>query len=308
MKKPRTTRTGPNSRLALGPTSLLASICLFWFSETVADPDLWGHIRFGQDILRTGALIQTDTYSYRTAGQSWINHEWLSELIFAVIYDHLGPQGLIAFKVLVSLVIVGLSYVHLSCRGLGPWPSVFLLLLICLPFRMGLGTIRPQIFTYALFFLVLLLLDWAEAGRETGLWALPVVLVAWVNLHGGVLAGVGIVCVWMAVRATSILRNPKDSPRGYLVEFGRLGLLAITCVLALLVNPFGAELVGFLLRTATVPRPEISEWSPLGLSSFPGILYLGLVAIGVMGLIGSRHPLKPALPDPWPHGGSPSVF
>src|SRR5215831_4222552 len=102
------TCTRPGRFLALIPLFLLASFCLFWFSDTVADPDLWGHIRFGQDILRTGSLIRTDTYSYRTAGQVWINHEWLSEVIFAGIYNRLGPRGLIVSKVFLSLLIIGL--------------------------------------------------------------------------------------------------------------------------------------------------------------------------------------------------------
>src|SRR5262245_36222404 len=88
--------------IALVPGVMLASFCLFWFSYTIADPDLWGHIRFGLDILQTGCVIQQDNYSYRTGSQPWINHEWLSEVIFASAYSSGGPAGLIAFKLIVS--------------------------------------------------------------------------------------------------------------------------------------------------------------------------------------------------------------
>ena len=54
------------------------------------------------------------------------------------------------------------------------------------------------------------------------------------------------------------------------------------------------ELVQFLLRTGTVPRPEIIEWTPVRFSSVPGILYLGLVLIGAISLIRSQRPRKPA--------------
>ncbi len=79
--------------ITLGPLCLLTSFGVYFFSRTVADPDLWGHVRFGQDILRTGRIIQRDSYSYRTGDQPWINHEWLSEVIFAWLYEHAGAAG-----------------------------------------------------------------------------------------------------------------------------------------------------------------------------------------------------------------------
>jgi hypothetical protein len=294
MEKPRMTPMTSRPWITLGPRLVLAGLCTFWFSETIADPDLWGHIRFGQDILNKSALTHTDTYSYRTAGQPWINHEWLSEVIFATIYDGAGTPGLVAFKVLVSLAIIGLADAHLRRCGLACWYSVVLLMLICVPFQLGMGTVRPQIFTYILFLTELLLLARAETGRESCLWALPILFAVWVNLHGGVLAGLGVASVWMLMRGAAILRVPDAATRNRLVDLGRLGLLGMTCGLALLLNPFGAGLVRFLLRTGTVPRPEITEWTPLGLASLPGVLYLGLVAIGLIGVLGSRRPRRPA--------------
>jgi len=287
------TRARSNRLLAFAPLFLLAGFSLFWFSYTVADPDLWGHIRFGQQILRTGSIIQTDTFSYRTTGQPWINHEWLSEVVFAGIYNFSGPAGLVVFKVLLSLLISGLSYAHLRRRGLGPFRAVLLLVCLSVPFRMGLGTIRPQIFTYIFTFLLLLLLEQAVAGREYRLWALPFLFALWVNLHGGVLAGVGLLGLWLVVRAADRLRVDHIAPSRFLGVVVRDGLLAAACSLALLVNPYGAELVQFLLRTATVPRPEIREWAPLALSSLPGQLYLGLLAIGIVGLVWSCRPRRP---------------
>ncbi len=292
----------------LAPSCLLAGFCLFWFSDTIADPDLWGHVRFGQDILRTGSIARVDAYSYRTGGQVWFNHEWLCEAIFAGIYNAAGPRGLIVCKVLVSLLIVGLCHAHLRLRGLGPYASVILLLLVSIPFRLGLGTIRPQIFTYLLFLIELLLIERAAEGRTHGLWALPVVFAAWVNLHGGVLAGAGILGLWIAVSAVERLRDASGGPIGRLTALVQMGILGIACGLALLINPYGAELIRFLLRTATVPRPEISEWTPLVLMSLPGQFYLGLLAIGILGLAGSRRRRAGGAPDLQRGGRAPAAF
>ena len=289
-------RTGPNRLLRLSPLVLLVSFGLYWFADTVADPDLWGHVRFGQDILRTRSAIQTDSYSYRTQGQSWINHEWLSEVIIARIYDWSGAQGLIVSKVLVSLLILGVCHAHLRRRGLGPWSSVLLLIMVSIPFRMGLGTIRPQIFTICFFLLELLLLESAAAGREQKLWVLPLLMAAWVNLHGGVLAGIATLGLWIGARIARYIWSDSRPLSRRLAGVFHLVLLGIACGLALLFNPYSAELPRFLLRTATVARPEIKEWAPLGLLSLPGQLYLGLLAITILGLAGSaRRPRLEAI-------------
>jgi hypothetical protein len=278
------------------PLCLAAGLGVFWFSDTIADPDLWGHVRFGQDILRTGVIDRTDDYSYRTHGQRWFNHEWLSEVIFAAVYDRSGPTGLIIFKVFVSLLILGLCLVHLRRRGLGPYRSVLLLVLSSIPFRLGLGTVRPQIFTYLLLLVELLILASAGPGREHRLWALPLLVVAWVNLHGGVLAGVAILGLWIAARGAGHLGDETAPLLPRFVAVLQLGLLGVACCLALLVNPYKSELMRFLLRTATVPRPEITEWAPLVLTSLPGLFFLGLLVIGIFGLAGSDRRKAEAIP------------
>jgi hypothetical protein len=288
------TRPRSDSVFALGSSALLASFTLFWFSHTIVDPDLWGHIRFGQDILRAGAIIQSDSYSYRTSGQSWINHEWLSELIFAAVYDRSGTSGLIVLKVAISLLLIGLSYVHLRHYTLGPLRSLLLLVLFAIPLRMGLGTIRPQLFTYLFFLIQLVVLERATAGRAEWLWLLPVLYSVWVNSHGGVLAGAGVLGIWAAVQAVERLADQTRPPARKLASAARLALLGLVCGLALLLNPYGAALLEFLLRTATVPRPEIGEWTPLGLMSLSGWFYLTLLTIAILGVVYSTRPRKPA--------------
>ncbi len=278
-----------NRVLTFSASVLIAALCAFWFSDAVADPDLWGHVRFGQDILRSGSIVQADTYSYRTAGQRWINHEWLSEVIFAAIYARSGPSGLVVLKVAVSLLIFVLCNAQLRRHGLGPLRSLMLVLLISIPMWMGLGTIRPQLFTYLFFLLELLLIEKASREREYWLWSLPIIFAAWVNLHGGVLAGVGLLGLWAVGRIIDWLGDKTTSAIRRLAVVAHIGLLGIMCGLALLLNPYGVELLTFLMRTATGPRPEIQEWSPLALMSLPGQVYLVLLTVGILGLVQSNR-------------------
>ncbi len=272
-----------------GAAGLLLSAGILWFSPTVADPDLWGHVRFGQDILRTGSIIQKDVYSYRIGDQPWINHEWLSEVIYAYLFDHGGSTTLVVFKLVISLLVLLGCFVYLRACGLGPWRAVLFCLLVSVPLRMGLGTIRPQSFTYLCFLVELILLATATTGRERRLWLLPALFAVWVNLHGGVLAGAGILLLWLAGFLARQQRGSSESPTARPAAIVAVGLLLFTCACALALNPYGLKLVGFLLRTATVPRPEISEWNPLLLRRVPGMVYGGLLVLAIAGFAFNRQ-------------------
>lgn len=282
-------RTARNRALTPAPLAFLAGLGLFVFTETVADNDLWGHLRFGQDILRAGAVPRTDPYSYRTGGRRWVNHEWLAEVVFARVYGHAGPAGLVALKAGVGQVVLLACYAHLRRRGMGTIAALGLLGLTAVPLWMGLGTIRPQLFTYAGFLLLVLLIERGRPGREVWLLPAPVVVAFWVNLHGGVLAGVGVVGLWGAARLVQWSRRADRSPARRVRGVVEVAVVVAAVGLSLLVNPYGPALPAFLLREGTVPRPEILEWQPLGVMSLPGVVYLVLVACAAVGLAASRR-------------------
>ncbi len=153
--------------------ALVMSVALFALSRTVADPDLWGHVKFGGDIWRDGRIIQPDVYSYVTGDQLWFNHEWLAEVIFYAVFATFHAPGLIAFKTVVSLLIVGALYRHLCARGLGAGRAGVLVVLVTLLLVQSLGALRPQLFTLALFVALLLVLRAVEGGEVGGSGSCP---------------------------------------------------------------------------------------------------------------------------------------
>lgn len=250
--------------------------------STVADPDLWGHLRFGQRSLALG-LERHDPFSYLSGPHEWINHELLSEVAFAVAHRLAGGPGLIALKAMVGLAVVALVYRHLVARGSDPLRSGLLLLPTMLLLIPGLATIRPQMFTFLFFALVMLVLHAVESGRPKWLWSLPLVLGLWINFHGGVLAGVGVLGVWGIARSVVALRAGGIAGAWRDLRFPLV--IGALCGLSLLANPYGVGLPEFLFRTATVPRPDIVDWQPLGVTSVPGIVYLGLTVTAVWTLL-----------------------
>ena len=75
--------------------TLLVLTC--FLAGTSADADLWGHLTFGRDIVRTHAVGATDPYSF-TSDRPWVNHEWLAEAIMWIFYAAGGGAGLIVLK------------------------------------------------------------------------------------------------------------------------------------------------------------------------------------------------------------------
>src|SRR4030095_16434390 len=65
--------------------------------KTQADPDLWGHVRFGLDWLQSHRMTSIDPYAF-TQDVHWINHEWLAESFMGVAYQNLGSLGLVVLK------------------------------------------------------------------------------------------------------------------------------------------------------------------------------------------------------------------
>jgi hypothetical protein len=273
----------------------MLAIAFFLLVPAVADPDLWGHIRFGQLTWAAGSVIREDPFSYLTAGHEWVNHELLSEVVFAGLYALGGGRALLLFKLALALLIAGLVYRHLCRAGLDGLRAGLVLLPVVVLLIPGLTTIRPQAFTYLGFLITLRILYAAETGRERALWFLPPLFAVWINFHGGVLAGLGVVGIWAVGRA--LVAWPRFRADGFhgLRELWLPAVVVAGCSVALLLNPYGWGLPSFLIRTGTVPRPDIVEWRTLQIATPRGVVYLASLLFAGLAVLRGTVPRRPPL-------------
>ena len=241
-------------------------LALFLFIPAVVDPDLWGHLRYGLDVLQARALPATDPYSYTAHGLPWINHEWLFEVSMAGFYAAFGAAGLVLLALLMRLLIGLLLVYSLGRAGMAPLQICLVFILITPALTLGINTLRPQLATYLLSAILWTLLVAAENGHLRRLWLLPLVFALWANLHGGFLYGLVMLGTWSVLHVAAYQSHWRI-------------VLAVVLVsgLAVLVTPYGLELPLFLLRTGTVPRPEIAEWQRIDLWSVNGAAYLAVL-------------------------------
>ena len=272
---------------------LLFAVFLAFAVKSWADPDLWGHLLFGQDMLSTGSVTRMDPYSF-LSHPDWINHEWLSEVLFGLSWQAAGSAGLVLLKAIVVLVILALIYGHLRRNGLDVLRAGLVVVVVMLPLMPGLRTIRPHMFTHLLFTLTLLLLFRIDEGAHRRAWLLPILIALWINFHGGVLAGLGAIGLWALGWAGLILYRERKMASLLANGRGHVWGAVAACGLALLVNPYGVELPRFLLETGTVDRPYITEWQPLDLTSLKGALYLLIAGVGGASILKSSRRLRPS--------------
>ena len=203
-------------------------------SPNVADPDLWGHVQFGRDVLNEGWFPESNPYSYNTDGFRWINHENISEIVMAWTVDNLGPIGLVLGKFVLSLIVL-CSILYFNARNkVSLIPNCIVTLLVA--WNLGYHwSFRPQVSSFVCFTAMALLLNmsfiqwrekwhlpipgvkWFSRGTEDPkskwlaedlkysnfhgrfLWFAPLLFFVWANLHGGFVAGLCIFCrvSWM---------------------------------------------------------------------------------------------------------------
>lgn len=231
----------------------LGIILLAVISHTRADPDLWGHVRFGQDIVSTHSIPQIDSYSF-TADRAWINHEWLAECAMAIAYAVGGGPGLVALKVLVVFAALWLVWSGLKAQAVDVGSRDFLVALAAIGIFPQINHVRPQIFSVLAFAVLIWILVRPGAARR--LLLIPLLFAAWVNLHGGWIVGGGVLALWTGL---TLLSSLSERRRESALLFAA-GFMALAGTLA---NPYGWRMWQFLLATVGFGRAEITDWQPL---------------------------------------------
>ena len=287
--------------------------CAIPLSPNTVDSDFWGHVAYGRDAMRFG-LDRTATYTYTARDYPWINHENLSEILFAFMADHWGVASLLVLKCLLGILVLWLVIAHGRRQQVGTLTlaAFCVLTAINLSFYWGL---RPHMLTFAMFAVLIAWMErcfagwsgqwhlpWAGTGNADGgpaaaaalddrqlrgLWLCLPLLLVWANTHGAFLAGLGIYLVILGCRGLEYACSHQANRRRVLIQ---LTLLAVLGVAVTLLNPYGLGLHWGLAKELSIPRPEIQEWNPPDLWSRTALPLWALLIVATMGLVGSRRP------------------
>lgn len=251
-----------SNRLALFLVGAIGA--LPFLSVVQADPDLWWHVRTGRRIIAERGLPSVDDWSFTAAGRDWVNHEWLSDVFMAVAYESAGGSGLLVLRGILFIALVAGLVIAIANRVEHPL-AVFVIVMATVPVLGTFINMRAHSFTYALLVWTVVVLDLARRRDLRWLYALPLVMLVWVNLHGGFLLGLGFIGASLLAMLLGLdgIRRLDAAERRTVVGVG------IATLAATLVTPFGADLYGYLASELTANHSIVSEWQPVSGSQVP---------------------------------------
>ena len=231
----------------------------------IQDFDLFWHLKTGETILAHG-IPKQDPFSPNSRGD-WVNHAWGFDIVAHGVDQAGGVSGLILLRLLIAGGLGALILLSLMKRGFGTALSLAVTALALALARHRLD-LRPDELAHLLF-AALLFLAFAKKWR----W-IPLLLLAWVNLHASFLLGIGAALLfyfllWLRERKWEAL------------------LLGAAALLLPMANPFGWKayvapvLLQMQVKTMGLVNPEwqVPPLKPLLPFFITAILFAGLLLI-----------------------------
>lgn len=210
----------------------------------VFDYDLYWHLANGREMLSTGHIVNEERFSYTALGTPFSNHEWLSQIIFFLIYAAWGGSGLLALKVLLALMIAVLQY--RTCRLLGASAALSAILVVA-AVTSGLYRYieRPELFSLlGVSALSYLLYSYrAQRSNVKFLYVIPIILVLWNSLHGAIF-GLIVLCAFVTGENIKSWIGSRFPAWSSLVPMSRdrlraLNIVGMLALAAMLLDPYG---------------------------------------------------------------------
>ncbi len=262
------------------------------------DTDTWWHLRSGEYILEQRAIPHSDPFSHTRFGEAWIDHSWGAQIILYASFELFGggvapgSSGNIGLALLTAgLATLGMCFVYLMCEG-NAYLRAFAVVLGAAAAAVFWSP-RPQMFSFLLGAAVLYVLHLYKRRGTDRLWTLPIIVVVWVNLHGGFAVAFIFLFGTIAGEILGHIFAGGDQHVMPWVRLRKLILVTIVSLLAVALNPYGFQMLGYPFRTVGIGALQdfIQEWASPDFhepQTWPFVILL----LGIMAAIGlSRMPI-----------------
>ncbi len=294
-------------------TAYFALFFMYLSYQPLFHTDLWGHVAYGDWMIKHRALPTEDPFVGYAKGVPVIASAWLGQVILAGVQTMGGPEWISHLYTVVVwstyVLLVGAFYWksrQLGTAMLGMGLAFFLV-------WSRHATVRPEMFGTFSFVLLLGVFAWLDRKRddaeltgvpETSTWSSEILLAGltvltfafWANTHGSFMVGIAILACQTVGRLIEVAWKTHDvvqvlSDR----RLHRWLWLTELAIAAALINPYGMDQLLNALEFSRNPNlPDVMEWKKLEFSMPEGVqMCLSWLLMLVLFRF-SKQPVRPA--------------
>lgn len=168
--------------------SAIVSFCIFalllvmFFHPLYAlMQDLGLHLKTGEIILNTHHVPKTNLFSYTYPAFPFINHHWLSEVIFFIIYKLSGFNGLLI--VAVATAFITFLLIFKAAKKTADIGALAIASILYLGILFERTDVRPEIFSSLFLSIFIVVLYKFREKFTKWIFILPLIELLWVNIH-----------------------------------------------------------------------------------------------------------------------------
>src|ERR1035441_859657 len=271
--------------------------------KLLGDAGIGWHIRNGQQILATHAIPRFDSFS-SSLWQPWFAWEWLYDIAVGKLEAWCGLNGVVWLTAVVIATVFAWMF-----RLAVAWGTNLLLALVLTLLAMSASMIhflsRPHVFSWLFALAWFWILDSTDrAGlqrhRARWLWALPLSMLLWVNVHGGFLLGFVLLGIywlealwtWVTTRETGLEDTLQKIASGQRVR--QLTWIGLLSIVATFINPYGWNLHAHIYSYLTnrFLMDHIDEFQSPNFHGIAQRCFLALLLIAIAALAARGRKLR----------------
>ncbi len=220
-------------KIFLTSSIFLLLIAGFLHPITALTQDLGRHLLMGEIILKTFNVPKTNLFSYTYPDFPFINTHWFSEVVFFIIQQLFGFNGLLLITT--AIVVVSFGLVFSTATKKGNIIAVTVVSILYLRILFERTDVRPEIFSFLFLSMFIAILYRYRERYTRWIFLLPILELLWVNMHIYFVIGIAVIGLFFI---DGIINHRKNIYSKYIGTFAAMLCLSS---FTMLFNPNGID-------------------------------------------------------------------